>query len=806
MATPLPLPAYTRSSLHPHEPVSVASLLPSPSSPPPKRADLISIKLRLAALLSPSKGQAYWNALQEFMLGRITREELDEVIENSFGRNRAEAVKLHNALLLSILYNTTRPYLPPSSIRHSGFNPRGGGGSKKRGAWGGGGGAGAGAGEDPDETTNKRIRLVREKVMQLGRRERGELKLLGTGGGLGGGGLEAQSGVNGISGAGKRKAISAGGGGGGAGSAGGKAGMKEEEEERVRIRRMKGRLSEAVGGTSYGGVLGVDGEGVNEGVRGKGALAQEYRRLAAQTQLCCESKVLPDSEGMRDRMLLLAYEAGLTEGVESRVAGLMEGAIEDHLQNMLASVISLVRGTRRAVPTPRASSSNASSLASTPIPTQFSTFAPAGSAPPAPSISISLAAPSTALADDEDEQPIRPLPLTIGDFHALFAISPSLLGQHPHSGAVERMYAIPPPDSSSDEDDSSEDEQHVAQAHGRTAAQNKALKDREDAEGDTEMLDMPPPNAAMGGKPMHPVVSSLAASSPASTTGQGAGKKPRLSRSRQSSFYGGVRPILPALPFPSTSSSSTNSDAANLNPSSASTGSTSTLSTSSGLKNRFVLDPTSLHGVPEGHPDVPPLPSTPAPPPPPILTASSASSLPAAAQASSGSGGGGGGGSNALSPKSLSLRNALFPELVAPSAISSISTPTAPASGAGTGTKGSLGTIPGTAGGDGNGTTDAGESDSEVEGGGGGKPATGAGAGAGGGGLKIKLGASVGPGQGEVGPGAAGQKAGAATGGGGGGGGTKQSTNNANERDRDAGRKLWEVVDSVRLLDGVLEP
>ncbi|GAA6012184.1 hypothetical protein JCM10207_002751 [Rhodosporidiobolus poonsookiae] len=522
MATPLPLPSHTPSSLHPvpSYALTVPSLLPSPSAPPPKRADVVSLKLRLAGLLSPARGELYWTALGEFVLGRITRGELDEAMGRAFkGNHRGEAVKLHNALLLSILYNTTRPHLPPSSIRHSGFLPRG---ARKRSSGTGGDDDGA---DDP--ASDKRRRLVKMRVMALGRRERGEVKLLGSASASGEGGKKpSRSGA-------------------------------DDDEQRRKQRREQGRISEAVGGTSRGGArgevgeAGVGAEGLPRALREREAdgaalppnLAQEYRRLV-QLPMCCESRVLPDTDTLHDRMTALTYEEGLPDGVEGRAAGLVQGAIEHHLKGMIASVISLVRGTRQAVPS-RGSSSVANSAASTPQPSTSSTFAPAGAAPSAPSPASTPTPAADALdldALDLDASPPPPAaPLTVADFHALFAISPSLLGQHPHVGAVERMYAIPPPesDSSSDEDDEEEREAH---AQARTAAQQAAVEAKDDAEGDTKMLDAPPPNAA---KPLNPAVAALAgaAATPAPGTGAGAGKMPRLSRARGSSFYGAVRPV-----------------------------------------------------------------------------------------------------------------------------------------------------------------------------------------------------------------------------------------------------------------------
>ncbi|BGP42138.1 hypothetical protein JCM10449v2_006141 [Rhodotorula kratochvilovae] len=671
---------------------SVAALLPSPAHPPAKRTDTVALKLRLAELLDPDHGQLYWSGLADFVVGRINRTEWDDVMRRAFGPDpatRAQALKLHNALLLSILYNTTRPFLPPSSIRHSGFHPRG---AKKRAL------AGDGLASAAEE---KRRRLMKDAVMALGRRERGEVKLLGS-----------------TAAAVAQK---------------GKLAKEGAEAEERRRKRLGGgdALSEAVGGASRGGGGRVDADGVPRALRDRereGAnlpptLPHEYGRLV-QLPLCCESRLLPDAETLQERMLAVAYEEGMVEGVEARTAGLVQGAIEHHLKNMIASVISLVRGTRQASPPPLPRTASSSTV-STPIPTAISTFAPAGASP---------AHPPTASDDEADDAPAPPerTPLTIADFHALFAISPSLLGQHPTSAAVQRMYAIGPPDSdsSSDEEDDDDDDAADAKVRAKVAAP--------DAEGDTAMAPAVPPNAAL-------VVPSVAA---AAGQGQGAGKHPRLSRSRASSFYGATRPVRA-------------STGAALPPVAADAGPRALPPP----KARFVLDPSSTHGVPSGHPDVPHLRPTPVPllPLPAHLGGPVPAPLPAQAPAAAA-----GGSAPTLSPKSLALRNSLFPEL-APSAGGSGSATPGGGSGAG--------------GDDGNGTsTDAG-SDSDED-----APAGAAAAHAKrrNPGLKIKLGSS-----------ALAQQAGGAPGG--------ARPMPTNERDKEAGRKLWEVVDSVGLLDGVLQ-
>ncbi|GAA6007255.1 Hfi1p [Rhodotorula paludigena] len=704
--------------------LAVSALLPSPAAPPPKRHDTLQLKLRLAQLLPEDHGAVYWAGLADFMTGHITRQEWDDVLERAFTRDpliRDQAIKLHNALLLSILYNTTRPFLPPSSVRHSGFHPRG---AKKRIF------EHAGGEDDGGLVEEKRRRLVKDRVMALGRRERGDLKLLGS----------ASAAV-----AHKGKLA------------------KESAADEERRRRRLNPLSEAVGGASRGGGGRVDLDNVPAALRdrereGKAlppSLPHDYTRLV-QAPLCCESRLLPDADTLRDRMLALAYEEGMVEGVEGRVAGLVQGAIEHHLKNMVASVISLVRGTRQASPPPLPRTAS-NSVASTPNPASTSTFAPAGASPAPPPTSDAQAADAPAKETSALPLGDERIPLTIADFHALFAFSPGLLGQHPTLAAVERMYAIAPPDSESDSDDDdasssgAADEAEAARTGARTNAQKSAIEAKKDADGDSAMLSTAPapPNAVP-------------------TTGAGAGKHPRLSRSRASSFYGATRPV--PVSTPAASSSLVTS------PTTTTSGSLALAAARQKL-GRFVLDPSSTHGVPSGHPDVPPLPSTPQPLLPPHLGGPSVHAPSASGSAGAGADAQAGavGGAGALSPKSLALRNSLFPELAsggAPSAPSGSATP----GGAGDGG----------AAGDGNGTsTDAGESDSDDE------HKASRRASAQGPGLKIKLGGGGGPAQGAQQQQQLGQA-----------GARPMPTN---EKDREAGRKLWEVVDSVGLLDGVLQ-
>lgn len=437
---------------------------------------------------------------------------------------------------------------------------------------------------------------------------------------------------------------------------------------------------------------------------------------------------------------------------------------QDYLKTIVASAISLVRTPSLpktdSVPTRRQPSQSAPS-----------TFAPAGGSSPLlnPPSSLDQAhSPGTPPADEAS----LAKPLSIFDFNALFAIQPALLGPNgsTHSGAVERMYALPPQSDSEDSEESSDQEEI-----GREQVSGKVTQTR-DSTGDTSMTDDLP----------------LSTATPVSAPVGHAGKIPRLStasRNRALSFYGSARPV--ALPVPSTSAPTGIAD-----------------------RSAFLLDPTSLHGVPEGHPDVPHVPSTISSIMPPLTVPSSSGSLsqsqappsvPPTTAATSNTLGG-----TPISPKSLSLRNALFPELAAASSSSA-----APPLGSSANNKSkSTNTIadgrnrrarsPNT----GNGTTtDEAESElddlaekiaNEVESNKGDKKPNLKSSVSGG--LKIKLGGTT---TGTITPS---NSATPGTTGNPGGVSGVNSGSKMNEKDKEMGRKLWEVVDSVRLLDGVLDP
>lgn len=163
---------------------------PYPFPPPPtvKRANTLLIKHKLVELLPPELGEIYWSLLCSLITGKITREEFElgwnehlaaasegaGVIDSTGGRQHAinhdELAYLHNALLLSILYNTTKPTLPPASVAHQGWTSK-----RKRGGI---DAMGEGPGADPlGEHARKRRRLKR-LVAGMTKGEKKRLRLL----------------------------------------------------------------------------------------------------------------------------------------------------------------------------------------------------------------------------------------------------------------------------------------------------------------------------------------------------------------------------------------------------------------------------------------------------------------------------------------------------------------------------------------------------------------------------------------------------------------------------------------------------
>lgn len=168
-------------------PVTPSYQYPFPPPPTAKRANTLLIKHKLVELLPPEQGEVYWSLLCNLITGKITREEFElgwqehlatsqdagGLIDGGSGRSQIDHDQLsylHNALLLSILYNTTKATLPPASVAHTGWTSK-----RKRGGV---DALGEGPGADPlGEYARKRRRLKR-LVAGMTKAEKKRLRLL----------------------------------------------------------------------------------------------------------------------------------------------------------------------------------------------------------------------------------------------------------------------------------------------------------------------------------------------------------------------------------------------------------------------------------------------------------------------------------------------------------------------------------------------------------------------------------------------------------------------------------------------------
>jgi hypothetical protein len=149
---------------------------------PTARADTLAIKAALSEILSPENGAEYWRTLGELLTGKITRDEWSDATRGILSAeagalmllvcskhvDRRRAARLHNQLILAILYNTTRPSVaPPATFRHAGWHKR-----KREGED---AASQLALSLDPREAKRRRIK---ELVHSLGKRERKRIKSL----------------------------------------------------------------------------------------------------------------------------------------------------------------------------------------------------------------------------------------------------------------------------------------------------------------------------------------------------------------------------------------------------------------------------------------------------------------------------------------------------------------------------------------------------------------------------------------------------------------------------------------------------
>ncbi|GAA97988.1 uncharacterized protein L969DRAFT_84527 [Mixia osmundae IAM 14324] len=270
-----------------------------PPSVDQKRADTLGIKDRLASLLPPDQGLVYWTSLVDFLTGKLSRDEFEEATQSALRRGGPEAAELHTALILSVLFNTSRSSATPSS-RHSGW-------SKRRRL----------EGDDLLERDSQRARL-RNQVMSLGKRERARLKQLNT--------IDLAQSANAASKAKVNGTLPA---------ASPTSPTRLGADGQALLAKPRVEIVKPGSAKAKEGPVFPNAE----------VSTQDYNRWQ-QAPLCLESKRLPDHESLTDRMSLIACDSGLSAGVDKPAVSLMLLAVERHIRTLLTSALDVVRPSR----------------------------------------------------------------------------------------------------------------------------------------------------------------------------------------------------------------------------------------------------------------------------------------------------------------------------------------------------------------------------------------------------------------------------------------------------------------------------
>ena len=286
---------------------ALSASYPYPFPPPPtaKRANTLLLKHRIADLLTREQGEAYWSLLCKLLTAKITKEEFDLGWQTHFGASPSRKQQLatgaagdvdldalqylHNALLLSILYNTTRPTLPPSNVSNQGWQnkrkrPPGAAGTTDEAA-------------DPLGEHAAKRRKVKQLLSGMTRAEKKRLKIL--------------------------------------------LGNKKEK-----LNPVGGVLGSASGQHAkfahLASLLGGNGTSMHTAERSRTGLAPctnplrpqlsaeilpDLHRVSAYRTMS-ETRELPDVYGMHDRMTATAYASGLSGGAEGQAAALAEVALQ----------------------------------------------------------------------------------------------------------------------------------------------------------------------------------------------------------------------------------------------------------------------------------------------------------------------------------------------------------------------------------------------------------------------------------------------------------------------------------------------
>ncbi|KAI8981091.1 transcriptional regulator of RNA polII, SAGA, subunit-domain-containing protein, partial [Pilobolus umbonatus] len=128
---------------------------------PNGRQDVLALKQQLADALGEN-GPLYWDALRDFVMGKLNRQEFDFYANLYLSRQHAH---LHNAFILSTVHNAQTDTPPPSKHRSVGWAKR------KRGK----DGSITGDGEDEQDPRKRKLKM---DVMSLSKSDRERLKAL----------------------------------------------------------------------------------------------------------------------------------------------------------------------------------------------------------------------------------------------------------------------------------------------------------------------------------------------------------------------------------------------------------------------------------------------------------------------------------------------------------------------------------------------------------------------------------------------------------------------------------------------------
>ncbi|CAD6584935.1 MAG: hypothetical protein CYPHOPRED_002891, partial [Cyphobasidiales sp. Tagirdzhanova-0007] len=268
--------------------------IPPPLFPPPpssKRANTLLLKHSLVHLLSPQDGHAYWSLLCNLITARITRQEFDQGWEDQLAHTppaiSGQLDLLHHALLLSILYNTCTPTLPPASVSHQGWTSM-----RKRGE----AAMLAEGGQDPLGLIARKRRKLKRLVQGMTKAEKKRLR---------------------------------------------EVKVKEGDEEGQGDKAAKDNKNPST--RSLG--LYPPSAGLLKTSLTASAQQEHLRVQAVPSAL--ESQYLPDLQTLTDRMSAVAYASGRSAPVDPQAARLASVALDIYLKDILSALLGMAQSSSR---------------------------------------------------------------------------------------------------------------------------------------------------------------------------------------------------------------------------------------------------------------------------------------------------------------------------------------------------------------------------------------------------------------------------------------------------------------------------